>query len=733
MMAAASPRVGRRVALTRETGLSNGMQTAVLVRLWGPLFVVGIGLSSSASAQDHAVGPASDGESLDAGTDAGSADLDFGATAEVQPPQPTARALAPSEMRDVPGSFGDPFRVLDTLPGVVPFYSGLPYVYVRGAPPAGTVYVYDDIAVPTLFHLALGPAVIHPALIGDLEFYAAVPPARYGRRTGGVFAAQGLRAGPRAPGHGELELRLLDAQAMIDAPLGDSRITLAGRYGYPGLLLSVFAENVALAYWDYQTRFVTPLTAHDRVEFTWFGSYDYLGEQADDQDSLTLEFHRAEARLVREFDDKEFGLAVQGGYEYSSLSDRVAVTAWRVGPRVWSKFAPTSHLRVRLGADMFATVGGISAKPEDAVSPPLDLPPKPAQVVSASGTPTRPPTEPNFAQRLVDYSFSENATLFDDPYSAVPSRNQGGAFADLALSLSGWTLAPGLRFDTWISGGDAQAAIEPRLTVTWQLDPVVALHVASGLGHQLAALPVPLPGFNDVALEHGLQEAIQNEMGVALALARSLHLDAELFYARFSNLLLPELFIECLDDTGSRDFCPTDDRLPRGNVDAYGLEVFLKRDIKERVSGWLSYTLGWADGHAPGGIEFTPASDVRHVGNVVLQVRLGAGFTVGTRVHYRSGKLAGDDVWDTISPTLFGPVRIERRLPGFFRSDAEITYGWTTHWGRMRTSLEWMNVTLSREASDITCDLDSGDDTPACKVDYAPAIFFPNLAVRAEF
>jgi len=63
---------------------------------------------------------------------------DYGARAEVDPPRPTARKLELEEMREVPGAFGDPFRVLDTLPGVVPIFSGLPYVYVRGAPPAGT-------------------------------------------------------------------------------------------------------------------------------------------------------------------------------------------------------------------------------------------------------------------------------------------------------------------------------------------------------------------------------------------------------------------------------------------------------------------------------------------------------------------------------------------------------------------------------------------------------------------
>jgi hypothetical protein len=44
--------------------------------------------------------------------------------------------------------------------------SGLPYFYLRGSPPSDTLYVYDDIPVPTLYHRAIGPAVSTPAWSG---------------------------------------------------------------------------------------------------------------------------------------------------------------------------------------------------------------------------------------------------------------------------------------------------------------------------------------------------------------------------------------------------------------------------------------------------------------------------------------------------------------------------------------------------------------------------------------
>ena len=114
----------------------------------------------------------------------------------------------------MPGSVGDPWRALEALPGVVPVLSGLPYVYLRGAPPSATQYLYDEIPVPALYHLAVGPAVIHPRMVGPLTLYSGVAPARYGRATGGVVVAEG-------PGQGadqvELELRLLDVSAYARA------------------------------------------------------------------------------------------------------------------------------------------------------------------------------------------------------------------------------------------------------------------------------------------------------------------------------------------------------------------------------------------------------------------------------------------------------------------------------------------------------------------------------------
>src|SRR5580700_8147237 len=52
-------------------------------------------------------------------------------------------AIKAADARATPGTFGDPLQALAALPGIAPMASGLPYFYLRGAPPADTGYFVD--------------------------------------------------------------------------------------------------------------------------------------------------------------------------------------------------------------------------------------------------------------------------------------------------------------------------------------------------------------------------------------------------------------------------------------------------------------------------------------------------------------------------------------------------------------------------------------------------------------
>src|SRR5689334_12004322 len=52
------------------------------------------------------------------------------------------------DLREIPGALNDPFRAIEMRPGVTPAFSGVPYFFIRGAPPADIGYFFDGVEVP---------------------------------------------------------------------------------------------------------------------------------------------------------------------------------------------------------------------------------------------------------------------------------------------------------------------------------------------------------------------------------------------------------------------------------------------------------------------------------------------------------------------------------------------------------------------------------------------------------
>jgi hypothetical protein len=604
----------------------------------------------------------------------------FSATAEVTAEAPGETRLPAERTRDVPGALGDPLRVLDALPGTTPMANGLPYGYVRGAPPATLGYSYDDIRLPGLYHFALGPSVLHPRMLGALHFHPGVAPARFGRRLGGELSVDGPAR--RADLGGELELRLLDVNGYVHAPIDQASVSFAGRYGYPGILLELISPETTLAYWDYQARAHVPLRGHTAIEVVALGAHDALEQPPWDQEdrfeSIELQFHRLELRLLQRWDDVELGSALRVGVDRSSVDSELAVDAVAIGPRMWFSLTLPARARLHAGADFQGSVGEIDSATRSS----------PLQVAG------------------------RRELRLDLPLVAeAAARSAAGGFLELHVEPSAfYALDLGARSDLWIVDGDPIAAVDPRARFTVFAAADVELHAAAGMTHQPAVYMLPLPGLTEVALDRGLQEGLQAEAGVAIDLVWDLRLELQAFVHHYARLLLPELYAP---DAGVE--------APTADAFSYGFELMLLRAGFGETTGWVAYTLGFAEAEvARSGAEFAPEFDVRHVLNVVLQQRLGAGFSAGGRLHARSGR-----PYDQFDPG--ANLVYELRLPAFVRVDARVSYDWTPSWGSMQVYLEWLNLTLAQESLGAECFFG------ACRLQRAPAIYFPNAGVRAGF
>ena len=636
--------------------------------------------------------------------------------------------LSRAEVRQIPGTFGDPFRAIEIMPGVTPIVSGLPFFFIRGAPPGDVGYFLDGIRVPLLFHIGVGPSVIHPALIDRVDLYPGGYPARFGRFSGGIVS--GETAQPASELHGEYNLRLFDAGALVETPFDDHRgdVLLAGRYSYTAALLSLLNSTTELDYWDYQARASYQVSPRDTLGLFAFGSYDYLGERTPTQ-TLTLfgtEFHRVDLRYDRELsEDGKMRLAVTGGMDLSRLPDDRFVRDRLLGARSELNLRVSPDALLRLGSDTQLDAYDVQFNTSNL---------SPAQARAAGLFPTR-----------------------TDLASSVR--------ADLVLRLGDrLQITPGVRLDYYSSQGNGAVGVDPRFATRLEVTKRLNLLSTFGLAHQPPAFVVPLPGFQPGGLRGGLQLAVQQSAGLEYDLGEATSVTATVFHNGFSNMSDPlgatQMTIAGCppgsfpEDSlaGDRGGQPTSGRardcgkppmsfLPLGTVgpdnsggggggtraanalaartngSSYGLELFLKRRLTSRLGGFVSYTLSRSV-RTFDNQKFVATFDRTHVANGALAYNLGRNWRAGTRVTFYTGLPKAADPTNPNST----------RLPPFFRVDLRLEKRWQLS-RRVWLSFiaEWMNATLSKEAISTTCTLQG------CQTQTIGPITIPSLGIEGGF
>jgi TonB family protein len=625
---------------------------------------------------------------------------------------PVSRA----EVRVMPGAFGDPFRVIESLPGVTPIISGLPFFYVRGAPPGNTGYFLDGLRLPLLFHVGAGPSVVAAGMIDRVDFWSAGYPAGYGRFSGGIVA--GVTRPPVKEVHGEWQVRLFDASAMVEAPLGgpdgrEAAALVAGRYGYPGLLVSLFSSDVSLAYWDYQVRVAKRLSDRDVLSLFVFGAYDALYDKKHDKQLLGTQFHRADLRLDHALEHGSVRLATTVGYERTGIGDNsdstsqdlsVANLGARMRLEVNERLSPDALLRA--GSDLS-----------------LDR----YELYSGGGSNGR------------------------DARQLLPSRVDAvmGVWADLVLHpMRGVELVPGVRFDVYRSTGKTAPALEPRLATKVTIAPWLSWISTLGVAHQMPAFFVPVSGLQP-GIGRGLQEAWQFSEGVEARLPEKITGALTVFHHAYRGL--SDLLATCVDrraSTASND-CDVDERAT-GASD--GLEVLVRRDLSERLGFWIAYTLSRTT-RTFRGETFASQFDRTHVLSASGSAVLGMGWRFGARFSYVTGRpvtasfhaqpTAPDGSMVPVertaatlppgSPDVGSAVDLERyltvRLPAFYRLDVRLEKRWqlsATRW--VAFTVEWFNATLNKEPTNYSCDYRG-----RCGVEVIGPVTIPSLGVEGGF
>ncbi len=624
------------------------------------------------------------------------------------------------EGRRVPGTQGDTLKVVQNLPGVARASFGSGQLVVWGAAPQDTRVYVDGVHIPLLYHGGGLRSTINSDLVRAIELSPGGYGSEYGGGLGGLVTidTRTLRADKV---HGYVAADVIDASGMIEMPIDKStRIAVTGRKSYLDRTLKLatstdVSEFIPIPdYYDAQLKLTHDLRQNESVTLLGLIARDTLTRTVDSpdpdqvktQDNLTT-FNRIAIRYQRQLADGSTISAMPWfGHDHfatrSTFGPTPAVldTSGNVyGFRASWRGKATEHSVVTLGLDVEAS----------------------RYDVQRQGSVTLPAREGDpsvFGQPPGD---SYNVDNWQTTLASVAPWAQ----ADFAFLGDRLHVVPGVRVAPYVTGASRQTpkqgatpsigittqrtALEPRLSVRYQLDPRLGLKAAFGIYHQSPQAEDLSAVFGNPTLN--VEKAYHLLGGVNVKLTDELSLEEVVFFSKSSDLVtrsaspVPKLAAALVQEGEGR---------------AYGAQVLLRQELAKGFFGWVSYTLMRAERRDhPGDSWRLFDYDQTHVATVLASYELGKGWEIGGRFRYATGfprtPVIGSSPTDAglasyvsgtrrdLTEPVFG-TQNTTRVPAFVQADARLAKHFTLSWGKIEAYLDVQNITNRSNPEEIAYD-----------------------------
>ncbi|AKF09916.1 TonB family protein [Sandaracinus amylolyticus] len=582
----------------------------------------------------------------------------FGARATVDRPEPGATTritLTGAELSTVPGTFGEPLRVVASLPGVSRSPFGIGFYVVRGANFNNTGFMIDGFPVPILYHFGFGPAVIANDYVERLRFYPGNYPVAYGRFSGGLIAVDTTQPVPREI-RAELSLDALRAAVVLAMPWDGGRgsVSLAFRRSYYELLLPLFIDGLSLQYTDYQLRAQYRFDRGFSASVFLFGSEDTLDQtgaigggatSAGSNTAITINFQRIIARFVWRIGEGSTvtlsGTVGRDGQFFGSANvgearQRFELETFNTGLRLDIALNVAPWLGFNTGLDLAGSTTQVDVT---------------APAPSGLGEYPRPVFDPQLIR-----------------LTSTAARGTPGAYAEGVLRFDPVEVSLGVRMDVLRYGSVTTVAPDPRVVARWRVLPEWLLKAGSGLFTQPPIAVQTISTGGNPGL--GPTRSWQNSVGTEIDLPFDIDVEVNGFYSHMFDLAR---FTSAVgtgpDGQPRREFFRADQE---GR--AYGLEVLIRRPVTEGFYAWVSYTLSRSERRRLEGWELFN-QDQEHVLNLVASYYVD-GWRFGGRFVLASGRPIEDirgGVYDAdandYDPTFTGTTS---RLPIYHQLDLRV-------------------------------------------------------------
>ncbi|MBL8955175.1 MAG: TonB-dependent receptor [Myxococcaceae bacterium] len=611
--------------------------------------------------------------------------------------------LRQEEIRLIPGTNGDAFRVVQNLPGVARAPFGLGNLIVRGQKAWDTRTYVDETLVPQLFHFGGLYATYNSNLLETISFQPGNFGAQWGRAIGGNVYAE-ARTPAKNGYHGFIDVNVVDTSIMLEGPIGDDwSFSLSGRRSYiDALLPAVFdligpsvknalSFTVAPRYYDYQARIeYRPKKGKLRFFVSFFGSDDKLAlllpNPAFDPEGrgtfgTGIAYNRLVVGLDYTFTDRiKLINRVSGGYDKLDVNIGSDIflngEQFPIQSRNYLEMELAPWLSLNAGLDLYMFwVKSTSQSPPSSFFKPNAIP------------------DPYVSRSLVT---QQTTTFYGEP----------AIFAEAVIKpLPSLKIVAGIRadYETYMKRG----WIDPRLAVFWQPWEDITLKAAAGLYHQQPDHRVGTlsPVYGNPAL---LPEAAGHYMaGIEKRFSDAVTLDVQAYYKDLFHQVRST--VQQGAGTNLGDDPLADLRYTNvGRGRSYGMELLLRHQLTKNFFGWIAYSLSRAERDYKGGTVWSSAQyDQPHNLILIGSYKLPYDFIFGVRMRYVSGPLVtpiNGSIYDA-NGNYFIPVPAQqeftRRLPDFFQLDVRLDKRFVfKHW-MLSLYLDVQNVTNQRNVEQL--------------------------------
>ena len=502
--------------------------------------------------------------------------------------------LVKEELRRIPGTSGDPLKVLSAMPGVVSGsgQGGPGALYVRGSGSEDNGVLINRIPVEYLFHFGdlsgIAPSTVNPSLVKDFNAFLGGFPVEYEDKLGGMLDVQ-LRNPKKDRIHQTYRIAIHEAAFLVEGPIQEKNdndsFYVAGRMSYLDRILTPEIINKLIndsadeedkddftivtlpKYYDAQANWHRDLPKgyFDAYYFTAGDSLAINLNSTQDTDpeivgklEVDLNYHSIGANWLHRYNNKFSHIGTWSFRRFNAKqqigTDRVTGESFFVDTRnSFLEFDP--QLKWRLN-EKHELIGGSHFS---RIWTPINL--------YITVLPTEDNSNYNFT---TSEKFRINTTLHAGVVN--PYIKHHWAITDKLISNIG------LRFSyAKASGGIEMSAFSPRAAIEYQLNKKLLLNASWGKYVQFPEGATIIKGIGNPSM--GYTEAEHRIIGLEYKPTPLWSIKLETYQKPMDKLVL---FIP------GKTIPENYDNI--GDGEAYGLDVLIKREYSNRTLGWLSYS-----------------------------------------------------------------------------------------------------------------------------------------------